>query len=136
MANSPTAEQVRRSRVDLLADAKKGRFDIITTKLLADLNKAKEKQPSDSKKIDAIIARAKALEFHGDVEPIAMTRLVEAIQFKFLAMKSWELHEPLALADAVNATEFRTVIPVHFNHIYRSVLNGGYDYDYEYHVYG
>jgi hypothetical protein len=100
------AEELERrdeaAKTKLLADAKEDKFDALTTKLLADLDKAKEKRPNSSEDIDVIIARAKAMEFHDGVEPLAMTNLVGAIQVK-------------------------SVVPAHLDHIYRAVLNGDYD---------
>jgi hypothetical protein len=99
------AEELERqegiAKAKLLADAKEGKFDVVTTRLLGDLDKAKEKL-SDTKHVDAIITRAKAMEFHDGVEPLAMTALSDSI----------------LIGNAV---------PDHLIHVERAILRGDYD---------
>jgi hypothetical protein len=89
------------ARTELQANAKRGQFDVITSRLLADLAKAMERHPDDSKNIDAIIARTKALEFHDSMNLTAMIDLLDAIVIDNL-------------------------VPAHFNQIYCALMNCDY----------
>ena len=95
-------ERDRKRKEQLIGDAKKGKYDIITQKLLDHLGQAKQKREGATSHIDTLIQRTKKMDFHDGVEP-------------------------LALSDLMAAITINSAVPDYFAHIQEAILEGDYD---------